>query len=379
MAVNGHARALQASLRGEVIDRGHPGYDEARSLYNAMIDRRPLVISYPVDTADVAAAVLFGRREGLEIAVRSGGHNGAGFGCVDDGLVIDLSAMRGVDVDADAAYGPRSRRHPPRPGGCRDARARPRGAIRDHLHHGRRGSHARRRGRSSDADARTLDRQPARGRGRPRGRFASSEPPRTRTTISSGRFAAAAGTSASSRRSRSGCTRSARWSPARCSGRSSSPPEILALVRRVHARAAGRAQWLLRVPLRAARGSPFPAELHLQKVCAVVWCYAGSDEAEADAPARSREESWPAAPGRRRPRCRCPAIQTRVRRRSTRRVTSGTGAPTTSRDMPDAAIEANVEFGVADADAGSRRCTCTRSTALPAVSRPTRPPGRTAT
>ena len=102
MAANGHAGALQANLRGEVIDRGHPGYDEARSLYNAMIDRRPLVIAYPVDTADVAAAVLFGRKEGLEIAVRSGGHNGAGFGSVDDGLVIDLSAMRGVDVDADA-------------------------------------------------------------------------------------------------------------------------------------------------------------------------------------------------------------------------------------------------------------------------------------
>ena len=100
MAVNGPAGALQANLRGEVIDRDHPGYDEARSLFNAMIDRRPLVISYPVDTADVAAAVLFGRKEGLEIAVRSGGHNGAGFGSVDDGLVIDLSAMHGVDVDA---------------------------------------------------------------------------------------------------------------------------------------------------------------------------------------------------------------------------------------------------------------------------------------
>jgi len=93
------AAELSATLRGGVVDRASPRYDEARALFNAMIDRRPLLIAYPVDAADVAAAVSFGRNAGLEIAVRGGGHNGAGFGGVDDGLVIDLSAMRGVDVD----------------------------------------------------------------------------------------------------------------------------------------------------------------------------------------------------------------------------------------------------------------------------------------
>src|SRR4029453_2993862 len=89
---------LRAKLRGEVIGRDHPGYHEARRLFNAMIDRRPLSIVRPVDAADVAAAVSFARDSGLEVAIRGGGHNGAGLGGVDDGLVIDLSAMRGVDV-----------------------------------------------------------------------------------------------------------------------------------------------------------------------------------------------------------------------------------------------------------------------------------------
>lgn len=96
------AAELSSTLRGDVVDRGSPGYDDARALFNAMIDRRPLLIAYPVDAADVAAAVGFGRTAGLDIAVRCGGHNGAGFGGVDDGLVIDLSAMRGVEVDPDA-------------------------------------------------------------------------------------------------------------------------------------------------------------------------------------------------------------------------------------------------------------------------------------
>ena len=94
--------ALQAKLRGEVIGRDHPGYDDARSLYNAMIDKRPLVIARCVDAADVMAAVSFARESGLQLAVRGGSHNGAGSGSVDDGIVIDLSALRGVVVDPDA-------------------------------------------------------------------------------------------------------------------------------------------------------------------------------------------------------------------------------------------------------------------------------------
>ena len=86
-------------LRGPVISRGHPEYDEARKLYNAMIDKRPLLIARCADVADVIAAVNFGRDNKLPIAIRGGGHNGPGLGSVDDGLVIDLSTMKGVRVD----------------------------------------------------------------------------------------------------------------------------------------------------------------------------------------------------------------------------------------------------------------------------------------
>ena len=86
-------------LRGHLIRRNDPEYDEARKLYNAMIDKRPLLIARCVDVADVIAAVNFGRDNKLPVAIRGGGHNGPGLGSVDDGLVIDLSAMKGVRVD----------------------------------------------------------------------------------------------------------------------------------------------------------------------------------------------------------------------------------------------------------------------------------------
>ena len=86
-------------LRGELIQPGDPNYDEARTVYNGMIDRRPALISRCVDAADVIAAVNFARENNLLVAVRGGGHHGAGFGVCDDGLVIDLSLMNGVRVD----------------------------------------------------------------------------------------------------------------------------------------------------------------------------------------------------------------------------------------------------------------------------------------
>jgi FAD/FMN-containing dehydrogenase len=90
---------LTSRLRGEVIGSDHPQYDEARKLYNAMFDKRPRMIARCVDTADVIAAVNFARQESLDVAIRAGGHNGAGLGSVDDGLVIDLSAQKWVRVD----------------------------------------------------------------------------------------------------------------------------------------------------------------------------------------------------------------------------------------------------------------------------------------
>ena len=86
-------------MRGEVIEASDAGYNEARKIYNRMIDRRPRMIARCADVADVIAAVNFGREHKLLIAIRGGGHNFAGLGICDDGLVIDLSRMNYVRVD----------------------------------------------------------------------------------------------------------------------------------------------------------------------------------------------------------------------------------------------------------------------------------------
>jgi len=93
---------LRDGMAGQVVTPDDPGYDEARAIYNAMIDRRPAVIARCRSVADVRAALEYGRRSGLAIAVRGGGHNGPGFGTVEGGLVIDLSEMDAVDVDPGA-------------------------------------------------------------------------------------------------------------------------------------------------------------------------------------------------------------------------------------------------------------------------------------
>ncbi len=93
---------LRAALRGTVLDAASPQYDASRQLHNAMIDKRPALIVRCRDAADVRAALAFARNEGLEVAVRGGGHHGAGLGSVDGGIVIDLSPMNGVRVDQEA-------------------------------------------------------------------------------------------------------------------------------------------------------------------------------------------------------------------------------------------------------------------------------------
>ncbi len=90
---------LRDRLRGDVIDAGDDRYEEARQLYNGMIDKRPRFIVRCTSVTDVIGAVRYGRETGLAIAIRGGGHNGAGFASCDDGLVIDLSPMKGVRVD----------------------------------------------------------------------------------------------------------------------------------------------------------------------------------------------------------------------------------------------------------------------------------------
>jgi FAD binding domain/Berberine and berberine like len=84
---------------GEVIGPNDANYDAARALFNAMIDKRPAVIVRCTSTADVASAIRLALAHDLPLAVRGGGHNGGGLGSVDDGLVADLSSMRNVSVD----------------------------------------------------------------------------------------------------------------------------------------------------------------------------------------------------------------------------------------------------------------------------------------
>jgi FAD/FMN-containing dehydrogenase len=93
------AHQLASAMRGVVVRPMDVDYDTVRAVYNAMIDRRPAIIARCADAADVVAAIAFARDHGLTVAVRGGGHNGPGLGTCDDGLVIDLSLMKGVRVD----------------------------------------------------------------------------------------------------------------------------------------------------------------------------------------------------------------------------------------------------------------------------------------
>lgn len=93
---------FRSKHRGPLIGPNDASFDEVRKIYNAMIDRHPALIAQCRDVADVIQAVNFGRENNLDIAIRSGGHHGAGLSLVDNGLVIDLSPMKGIRVDQQA-------------------------------------------------------------------------------------------------------------------------------------------------------------------------------------------------------------------------------------------------------------------------------------
>ena len=93
---------LRADIRGTVTAEGEPGYDEARRVWNGMIDRRPVAVVRAASTDDVAPVIRTARDLGIPLAIRGGGHNVAGNGTVDGGLVLDLGGLTAVRVDPDA-------------------------------------------------------------------------------------------------------------------------------------------------------------------------------------------------------------------------------------------------------------------------------------
>lgn len=95
--------ALQSQFHGEILTPGSADYERARAIWNGMIDRRPAAIARCTGPADVVAAVRFATEQGIYPAIRAGGHSAAGLAMVDDGLVIDVSRMKGIVVDAAAA------------------------------------------------------------------------------------------------------------------------------------------------------------------------------------------------------------------------------------------------------------------------------------
>jgi len=93
---------LEAALAGDVVTPDHPDYDEARMVWNGMFDRRPALIARCKAVSDVIQAVDFARANAMTVAVRGGGHSTVGYGTCDDGIVIDVSPMKGVKIDPDA-------------------------------------------------------------------------------------------------------------------------------------------------------------------------------------------------------------------------------------------------------------------------------------
>ncbi|MDQ3630910.1 MAG: FAD-binding oxidoreductase [Actinomycetota bacterium] len=94
-----------SNFAGELIGREHPGYDEARKLFNGMIDRRPALIARCSGPEDVAAALAHAREQSLTVAVRGGGHSAPGYSCCENGIVIDTGPIKSVEIDVERRTG----------------------------------------------------------------------------------------------------------------------------------------------------------------------------------------------------------------------------------------------------------------------------------
>ena len=198
------------SFTGQLLQPADHAYNDRRRVHNGLIDKRPAAIACCHGVADVVDAVQLARALGLEVSVRGGGHNVGGRATIDKGLMIDLSPMKGIHVDARGAHGARTGRRPVEGAQSRDTAPRARDDRRRRREHGHRRPDARRRSWLVDAEVRPGARQPAGRRPGDGRRHAWCAQAPTRIRISSGRFAAAAATSASPRRSNTRCIRSAR-------------------------------------------------------------------------------------------------------------------------------------------------------------------------
>ncbi len=98
----GSIARLRAAIRGRVLTADEGDYDEARRVWNGMIDKRPVVIVQAAGGADVGPTIALARETGLPLAIRGGGHNVAGNGTVDDGILLDLGRLNAVEIDPDA-------------------------------------------------------------------------------------------------------------------------------------------------------------------------------------------------------------------------------------------------------------------------------------
>ena len=277
---------LRARVRGEIITPDAAGYDEARAVYNAMIDKRPALVVRCRDVADVQAAIAYARANELDIAVRGAGHNGAGFGTADDGtrdrpLADALGPRRpGRQDGADRRRLPARRRRP-----C-DACVRACGADGHHLDDGRRPD-PRRRCRPPVAQVRAGERpRPLADVVLADGSFvhaSENENPDLLWAIrgGGGNFGVVTALTLSLREQSTVVAGPIIWSLDEAA-------EVLAWYRDFMPAQPDDLSGFFAF-LSIPPGPPFPEELHLQKVAAVVWCFAG-DAADADAalaPARA--------------------------------------------------------------------------------------------
>ncbi len=279
---------LSSRLQGEAIGRADDRYDEARAVYNAMIDKRPEVIVRCDGVADVIAGMGFARERGLTLAVRSGGHNGAGLGTVDGGLVLDLAPMSTVTVDPEtrtAVVGGGAQLGAVDRATHEHGLAVPAGIISTTgvgglTLGGGVGHLSRGCGLTIDnllaAEMVLADGSVVHVRRRPR------------APTCSGRSAAVAATSGSSPRSRSGVIPSRPSWRGPCSTRSTTRPRCSRwyrdFIREAPEELGGFFAFLTVPP-----GPPFPEELHMRKVCGVVWCSTNDDP---DAPALKAARSF---------------------------------------------------------------------------------------